>query len=328
MSLIPGSSMKTNAAMRKRTITGPGGPRELELRRAVDLRASSKRARFWRRYFQMNAISNPSTRTKIATTKIETKSQLSRIPRRSATRAPRELGEAGAQRQREGERGDAHRLPFYERARGPVSGNARTPSRGRRATVRRVRERGRAGGGTDFRIEGRTLVFDRELKTEGKLGFWRWLSLWVGIAGLSPERLGRRRVPRNGKPVVAARLHPRAARGGEAGSARGGATTPLAEPGRRRRTARQCATADRAPVALGTTSSRSSRPSAGAPRDSSRAARVRVLQPPRGWRGSNHARARLDLGRSPGTAADARRRASCGPLECRPEARREKPGRW
>ncbi len=37
--------------------------------------------------------------------------------------------------------------------------------------------------GRDFRIDGRTLVFDRELRTEGKLGFWRWLSLWVGIAG-------------------------------------------------------------------------------------------------------------------------------------------------
>lgn len=39
------------------------------------------------------------------------------------------------------------------------------------------------GEGPDYRVEGRTLVFSRELKTEGKLGFWRWLSLWVGIAG-------------------------------------------------------------------------------------------------------------------------------------------------
>ena len=35
----------------------------------------------------------------------------------------------------------------------------------------------------DFRIEGRTLVFDRELKGEGQLGFWRWLSMWTGVAG-------------------------------------------------------------------------------------------------------------------------------------------------
>jgi hypothetical protein len=37
--------------------------------------------------------------------------------------------------------------------------------------------------GSDFRIEGRTLVFERELKSEGKLGFWRWTSIFVGIAG-------------------------------------------------------------------------------------------------------------------------------------------------
>ena len=61
--------------------------------------------------------------------------------------------------------------------------------------------------GRDFRIEGRTLVFDRELKTEGKLGFWRWLSLWVGIAGTYRQNdsvdVAYRR---GGKPVVAARL--------------------------------------------------------------------------------------------------------------------------
>ena len=37
--------------------------------------------------------------------------------------------------------------------------------------------------GVDFRVEGRTLVFERELKTEGKLGFWRWTSIIVGVAG-------------------------------------------------------------------------------------------------------------------------------------------------
>ncbi|HUF01908.1 MAG TPA: hypothetical protein VMN35_05740, partial [Gaiellaceae bacterium] len=61
--------------------------------------------------------------------------------------------------------------------------------------------------GVDYRVEGRTLVFDRVLKTEGKLGFWRWLSLWVGIAGTyrqndSVDVTYRR----GGKPVVAARL--------------------------------------------------------------------------------------------------------------------------
>jgi hypothetical protein len=37
--------------------------------------------------------------------------------------------------------------------------------------------------GIDYDVQGRTLVFDRELRTEGKLGVWRWLSMWVGIAG-------------------------------------------------------------------------------------------------------------------------------------------------
>ena len=61
--------------------------------------------------------------------------------------------------------------------------------------------------GRDYRIDGRTLLFDRELQTEGKLGFWRWLSLWVGIAGTYRQNdsvdIAYRR---NGKPVVAARL--------------------------------------------------------------------------------------------------------------------------
>jgi hypothetical protein len=37
--------------------------------------------------------------------------------------------------------------------------------------------------GADFDQIGRTLVFDRELRQEGKLGFWRWLSIFLGVAG-------------------------------------------------------------------------------------------------------------------------------------------------
>jgi hypothetical protein len=37
--------------------------------------------------------------------------------------------------------------------------------------------------GADFEIDGVTLVFDRSLEREGKLGFWRWLSMLLGIAG-------------------------------------------------------------------------------------------------------------------------------------------------
>jgi hypothetical protein len=37
--------------------------------------------------------------------------------------------------------------------------------------------------GVDFEQHGRTLVFRHELAREGKLGFWRWLSLFLGVAG-------------------------------------------------------------------------------------------------------------------------------------------------
>ena len=37
--------------------------------------------------------------------------------------------------------------------------------------------------GTDYRREGRILYFERELVREGRLGFWRWLSLFLGVAG-------------------------------------------------------------------------------------------------------------------------------------------------
>ena len=37
--------------------------------------------------------------------------------------------------------------------------------------------------GVDYDQLGRALVFRRELSHEGKLGFWRWLSLFFGVAG-------------------------------------------------------------------------------------------------------------------------------------------------
>ena len=37
--------------------------------------------------------------------------------------------------------------------------------------------------GLDFRREGGELVFNRPLAREGRLGFWRWLSLFLGVAG-------------------------------------------------------------------------------------------------------------------------------------------------
>src|ERR671930_1554254 len=37
--------------------------------------------------------------------------------------------------------------------------------------------------GRDFRREGNELVFEKRLAREGRLGFWRWLSLFLGVAG-------------------------------------------------------------------------------------------------------------------------------------------------
>jgi hypothetical protein len=37
--------------------------------------------------------------------------------------------------------------------------------------------------GRDYRREGDELVFDRSLAREGRLGFWRWLSIFLGVAG-------------------------------------------------------------------------------------------------------------------------------------------------
>jgi hypothetical protein len=37
--------------------------------------------------------------------------------------------------------------------------------------------------GRDFRRVGNDLVFERRLAHEGRLGFWRWTSLFLGVAG-------------------------------------------------------------------------------------------------------------------------------------------------
>jgi hypothetical protein len=61
--------------------------------------------------------------------------------------------------------------------------------------------------GADFRVEGRTLVFDRELKSEGKLGFWRWTSIFVGVAGTYRQNDSVDVVyERNGRRIVATKL--------------------------------------------------------------------------------------------------------------------------
>jgi hypothetical protein len=63
--------------------------------------------------------------------------------------------------------------------------------------------------GRDFRVRGRSLVFERELRREGRLGFWRWLSLFVGVAGTYRQNdvvdviyhRGGRRTVASGLPV-------------------------------------------------------------------------------------------------------------------------------
>ncbi len=42
---------------------------------------------------------------------------------------------------------------------------------------------GRQEQGRDYRREGPMLVFDRPLAKEGRLGFWRWTSMLLGVAG-------------------------------------------------------------------------------------------------------------------------------------------------
>jgi hypothetical protein len=61
-----------------------------------------------------------------------------------------------------------------------------------------LQERGR-----DFDVEGRALRFERPLAQEGRLGFFRWTSMFLGVAGtyrkndsvdIVYESGGRRRV--------------------------------------------------------------------------------------------------------------------------------------
>ena len=37
--------------------------------------------------------------------------------------------------------------------------------------------------GKDFTVEGASLVFERGLRTEGKLGPWRWAAIMIGVVG-------------------------------------------------------------------------------------------------------------------------------------------------
>jgi len=64
--------------------------------------------------------------------------------------------------------------------------------------------------GSDFVREGSELVFTRDLAKEGKLGFWRWTSLFLGIAGTYRQNdsvdvvydVGGRRFVATGLPII------------------------------------------------------------------------------------------------------------------------------
>ena len=56
--------------------------------------------------------------------------------------------------------------------------------------------------GTDYAVSERSLVFDRELKKEGKLGFWRWfLGAW-GVGTYRQNDSVDVSYERNGRPAL------------------------------------------------------------------------------------------------------------------------------
>ena len=64
--------------------------------------------------------------------------------------------------------------------------------------------------GADFVRRGDELVFQRPLAHEGRLGFWRWASLFLGVAGTYRKHdsvdlvyeVDGRRIVRTGVPFV------------------------------------------------------------------------------------------------------------------------------
>ena len=66
--------------------------------------------------------------------------------------------------------------------------------------------------GTDYRVQGRTLVFSRPLAQEGRLGPLRWTSMFLGVAGTYRKHDTVDVVyERDGRRVVATGLRPEGA---------------------------------------------------------------------------------------------------------------------
>jgi hypothetical protein len=63
--------------------------------------------------------------------------------------------------------------------------------------------------GRDFRVQGRELIFPRELAQEGKLGAMRWTSIFLGVAGTYRKHDSVDVVyKRDGRRLVATGLRP------------------------------------------------------------------------------------------------------------------------
>jgi hypothetical protein len=92
-----------------------------------------------------------------------------------------EKGAAGGKNDKEGSptHAEGHRIrfrPVESRSRVVLPGHVRPPFE---VFVNGVPQ----SEGTDYELIGNTLLFARPLAREGKLGFWRWLSMLLGIAG-------------------------------------------------------------------------------------------------------------------------------------------------
>jgi hypothetical protein len=63
--------------------------------------------------------------------------------------------------------------------------------------------------GRDYRVQGRTLIFPKELAQEGKLGAMRWTSMLLGVAGTYRKHDSVDVVyKRDGRRMVATGLRP------------------------------------------------------------------------------------------------------------------------
>lgn len=67
----------------------------------------------------------------------------------------------------------------------------------------------RQEAGRDYSVHGRTLVFNRRLAQEGKLGAMRWTSIFLGVAGTYRKHESVDVVyQRDGRRMVATGLRP------------------------------------------------------------------------------------------------------------------------